>query len=76
MITEKGSFIPVFLESDMKSFVKLAMRLVNEKGDGTNRSKRFKGTRNCRSASNRAYNCPYEPICSMFEIYGVKLKKG
>ncbi|MDM7321453.1 MAG: hypothetical protein P3W91_007015, partial [Fervidobacterium sp.] len=76
MITEKGSFIPVFLESDMKSFVKLAMRLVNEKGMELIAPNGSKETRNCRSASNRAYNCPYEPICSMFEIHGVKLKKS
>jgi len=76
MITEKGSFIPVFLESDMKSFVKLAMQLVNEKGMELIAPNGSKETRNCRSASNRAYNCPYEPICSMFEIHGVKLKKS
>ncbi|MFN4201410.1 MAG: hypothetical protein ACK4FU_09125, partial [Fervidobacterium gondwanense] len=75
-ITEKGSFIPVFLESDMKSFVKLAMRLVNEKGMELIAPNGSKEPRNCRSASNRAYNCPYEPICSMFEIHGVKLKKS
>lgn len=76
MITEEGRFTPVFLESDMKSFVKLAMRLVNEKGQELIVPKGSKETRNCRSAISRAYNCPYEPICSMFEIYGVKLKKG
>lgn len=76
MITEEGSFTPVFLESDMKSFVKLAMRLVNEEGQELIVPKGSKETRNCRSATNPAYNCPYEPICSMFEIYGVKLKKG
>jgi len=76
MITEEGSFTPVFLESDMKSFVKLAMQLVNEKGQELIAPNGSKETRNCRSATNPAYNCPYEPICSMFEIYGVKLKKG
>ncbi|QAV33332.1 UvrD-like helicase C-terminal domain-containing protein [Fervidobacterium changbaicum] len=73
-ISDEGRFVPVFLDSEMKSFVKLAMKEVKSKEIELAAPDGSKKTRNCRTYNSG--NCPYEPICSMYEMYGVKLKKG
>lgn len=76
-ITEKGNFVPIFLDDRMKSFINLAMGEVEESEIELVAPEGSKKTRTCRTANPKGgSNCPYEPICSMFEIHGVKLKKG
>ncbi|WP_448377417.1 hypothetical protein, partial [Fervidobacterium sp.] len=76
-ITEKGNFVPIFLDDRMKSFINLATKEIGESEFELVAPEGSKKTRTCRTTNpNGGSNCPYEPICSMFEIHGVKLKKG
>jgi len=76
-ITEKGNFVPIFLDDRMKSFINLATKEIDESEFQLVAPEGSKKTRTCRTANpNGGSNCPYEPICSMFEIHGAKLKKG
>lgn len=69
-ITEEGKFVPVFLSDEMNSFINSItadgeeIELVAPEGS--------KHTRKCRGFGQE---CSYEPICAMFEVYNVRLKK-
>ncbi|MEM2538760.1 MAG: hypothetical protein QXE38_05575, partial [Candidatus Methanomethylicia archaeon] len=68
-ISIHGSFTPVFIEQTSKSFISQISQDIPEeyKIDVPKGSKETKG---CRVYNN---NCAYEPLCSMYEIYGIEL---
>ncbi|HOJ94427.1 MAG TPA: hypothetical protein PK390_04245, partial [Fervidobacterium nodosum] len=70
----KGIFTPVFLMDQSRTF----FSILSEKGNidkskiKRDMSKTLFENRKCRGYNNV---CPYEPLCSAYEIYGVKLLK-
>ncbi|MEN3041866.1 MAG: PD-(D/E)XK nuclease family protein, partial [Fervidobacterium sp.] len=73
-ISLNGDFTPVFIDPTSKSFINKISNTENQEFDVPKGSKQ---TRKCRGYGNLGpMNCPYEPVCSMFEVYGVKLVKG
>jgi hypothetical protein len=70
-ITKNGKFVPVFLNDRMNSFV--SSIALDDESIALSVPSGSLETRSCRGYQ---YPCPYEPICSMFEIYNVKLKRG
>lgn len=70
-VNEIGDFSPVFIDSTPRSFAAKVQRKLKE-DEELDIAKGSLETRKCRSKIN-LNNCPYEPLCSMYEIYGVKL---
>ncbi|MCX7654429.1 MAG: PD-(D/E)XK nuclease family protein [Fervidobacterium sp.] len=73
-ISLNGDFTPVFIDPTSKSFINKISTTENQEFDVPKGSKQ---TRKCRGYGKLGpMNCPYEPVCSVFEVYGIKLVKG
>lgn len=70
-ITKTGDFTPVFIDPNPKSFAAILQKSLPENLQLDIAKGSFE-TKKCRSKINNA-SCPYEQLCSIFEIYGVKL---
>ncbi|ODN29937.1 PD-(D/E)XK nuclease family protein [Fervidobacterium thailandense] len=71
-ISQGGEFVPVFLDERSRSFITEISADLQD-GYELDVPGGSKQTQKCREYMR---NCPYEPLCSTFEIYGIKLPKG
>ncbi|MFN3328506.1 MAG: PD-(D/E)XK nuclease family protein, partial [Fervidobacterium pennivorans] len=70
-ISKVGDFTPVFIDSNPKSFAATLKNILPEDLE-LDIAKGSLETRKCRSKIKNN-SCPYEQLCSIFEIYGLRL---
>uniref|UniRef100_A0A7C4W2K1 PD-(D/E)XK nuclease family protein n=1 Tax=Fervidobacterium thailandense TaxID=1008305 RepID=A0A7C4W2K1_9BACT len=68
-ISQKGDFVPIFLDYRSRSFISEISADLQD-GYEIDVPAGSKRTQKCRKYMGR---CSYEPLCSMFETYGIKL---
>ncbi|MGC8820390.1 MAG: 3'-5' exonuclease [Fervidobacterium sp.] len=73
-ISHEGSFVPVFIDNNSKSFVSLMIKNIPDDIE-LQIPEGSKKVKICRNKNQNQDKCPYEQLCALYEIYGVKLLK-